>query len=137
MVTMGISLRASVLSTLLTCPLWTLKTRVILHRKASKSTSSYVPIEVLKDTLSSQGVRGLYSGLAPSLILSLYGVVQMVSYETLNWLVGFHSAEHDRNGWIPFFTGGMAKCLSSLFFFPLTTVKVRLQQRQFTHEETK
>lgn len=62
----------------------------------------------------------------------------MFAYENINHLCGF-SQQHSpqRDFWIPFFTGGLSKCLASVTLLPMNVVRMRLQMKKYTTEQIK
>ena len=69
-----------------------------------------------------------YSGYIPSLFLSFHGVIQMYSYENVNYIFGFTSGTKLSwdNFFIPFLTGGVAKSLASATMMPFNVVRLRM-----------
>jgi hypothetical protein len=89
-VTAWISLRAGMISTAITTPLWVLKTRLALYRK-SHGQQGYIIQNLLREMMFKEGPRSFYQGFVPSMFLSCYGMIQMYSYENINHFLGFHS----------------------------------------------
>jgi hypothetical protein len=74
--------------------------------------------------LKNEGVFSFYRGLIPSILMSVYGIIQMFAYENLNHLVGFK--KESSSFWITFITGGFSKCIASSTLLPLTVIRTRL-----------
>ena len=73
------STEASILCTLITQPVWVVKTRVLLNTKAQVGEFQNIT-DTVKEIWSQGRFRGFYSGLSMNLILSLTGVLSMYSY---------------------------------------------------------
>lgn len=90
-VTAWISLRAGIISMSITTPMWVVKTRLVLHRSANPGAERYLLYNVSKDMLVNEGVKAFFKGYVPSLFLATYGMIQMYSYENINFLLGYTS----------------------------------------------
>jgi len=75
----------------LTTPMWVLKTRLVLHRSANPATERNLLYKVSRDMLLNEGVKSFFKGYLPSLFLATYGMIQMYSYENINYLLGYTS----------------------------------------------
>jgi hypothetical protein len=75
----------------LTTPMWVLKTRLVLHRSTSTSTEKFLIYKISRDMLVNEGVKSFFKGYVPSLFLATYGMIQMFSYENINFLLGYQS----------------------------------------------
>lgn len=128
-------MEASVAASVLTHPIWTIQTRMLL------TTGKINEIENMKFNIMNiykeYGVRGFYRGLPLNLLLSINGFIQMYTFEgcklVFNRLGGDHQSEllnHIFN-YKAFISGGTSKIVSSLFMYPLVTVRTRYQQEQF------
>ena len=78
-ITLWISFLSGIVSTSVTTPIWTLKTRIILYR--NEENRYYRSNQLLKwaaeDIYSQEGVKGLFKGYLPGLMLCMYGMIQM------------------------------------------------------------
>jgi hypothetical protein len=85
----------------------------------------------------SEGPKSFFKGYLPSLFLASYGMIQMYSYENVNYLLGFKSNQKMTmdNFFIPFMTGGFSKCFASATLMPINVVRLRLQMKKYTPEE--
>jgi hypothetical protein len=51
----------------------------------------------------------------------------MFTYENINHILGFNQQKSTKKDmWIPFFTGGISKCVASVTLLPLNVVRMRL-----------
>eukprot|EP01064_Diplonema_japonicum_P000712 TRINITY_DN1045_c0_g1_i3.p1 TRINITY_DN1045_c0_g1~~TRINITY_DN1045_c0_g1_i3.p1 ORF type:complete len:348 (+),score=72.34 TRINITY_DN1045_c0_g1_i3:61-1104(+) len=123
---------AGFISTSITCPLWLVKTRMQLQRGASTPQGPHVEryrgtLHGLRSILRTEGFRGWYSGLVPSLMMVSHGSVQMTLYERIK--DGFKRMNN---------TGGLStweicvatltsKCIASMFTTPLVVLRIRVQ----------
>ena len=146
--TMLISYRAGLASMFITTPLWTVKTRIILFQEynATNSTnqlksSTQILKHVVKDMYFNEGVKSFYRGFVPSLFMSIYGVIQMYSYETITYLMGYKSGNAKKMTWdniaVPFFVGGCSRSLASITLMPINVIRMRLQMKNYSVEEVK
>lgn len=74
------SVEASLISTLITQPMWVIKTRMVLnvHKNITEHQNFN---EQVRELYRQHGLKGFLKGLQLSLILSSTGVVQMYLYE--------------------------------------------------------
>eukprot|EP00899_Mesostigma_viride_P011676 jgi/Mesvir1/20509/Mv12391-RA.1 len=83
---------AGVVVALMTNPLWVIKTRLQLqrHHAGTVTASQYRhTIDALRTILREEGLRGLYQGLLPSLLLVSHGALQFMAYEEMKrWMDG-------------------------------------------------
>ena len=83
-----------------------------------------------------EGPKAFFKGLAPSILLSSYGIIQMYSYENVNLFFGFKSGQKMSwdNFFIPFFVGGLSKSVASISLMPINVVRLRLQMKQYSSD---
>jgi len=109
-----ISFKAGVVGMTATTPLWVMKTRLALNRDQAEHGVGII-YRTARDMLKKEGPTSFYKGYFVSLILSMHGVVQMVTYETVNSAFNFYS-DGQSLGWtnffVPFLTGGLSKTLA-------------------------
>mmetsp|Transcript_9764 Transcript_9764/g.16441 ORF Transcript_9764/g.16441 Transcript_9764/m.16441 type:complete len:151 (-) Transcript_9764:290-742(-) len=129
--TLFISLRANFVTMLATTPMWTVKTRMVLFQERRQDLKSpQILRQVLQDMVDNGGIRTFYRGLTPSLLMSLYGFIQMYSYELMTYLFGFQTGQMKTMSWenmlIPFVVGGVSKSLAACTFLPVSVIRMRL-----------
>jgi len=109
---------------LLTNPVWLVKTR--MQAEGARGAGGAAPYAglgaALRAILAADGVRGLYRGLAPALLLTSHGVVQFTAYEALKEAAPGDTARL-------FAYGAASKALASVVTYPYQVVKARMQQR--------
>jgi solute carrier family 25 folate transporter 32 len=124
------STEASLYGTLVTQPLWVIKTRMLLNTNPSITDMQNFKFSC-QQIVKHHGLAGYSRGLSISLLLSVSGVIQMYLYE------GFKKAYDSLN--VPqtqaleksFFCGGLSKLLTVGISYPFTTIRTRIQQNQF------
>ena len=119
-----VATEAAVLSRILTSPLWTIKTRLILQHN---STYWYGDtMEVIRKIWKVDGIKGYFAGLVPGLMLCSNGILNLYFYEVQKEYWKVQSSV---------FTGliGMnSKFLSALFTYPIQLIMIKLQQEQYS-----
>ena len=121
-------------------PLWLIKTRLAIQDaqglfsdvsrvnslpKYRGMTDAFVTI------LAEEGVRGLYKGLLPGLLLTSHGAVQFASYEFMKAEVHkiLSTQDGEQPAWVSIALGGISKVIASTVTYPYQVLKSRLQQR--------
>eukprot|EP01059_Diplonema_ambulator_P027182 TRINITY_DN4495_c0_g1_i2.p1 TRINITY_DN4495_c0_g1~~TRINITY_DN4495_c0_g1_i2.p1 ORF type:complete len:351 (+),score=24.00 TRINITY_DN4495_c0_g1_i2:31-1083(+) len=134
---------AGCVATTITCPLWLIKTRMQLQRGASSPQGPSVEryrgtFHGLRSIQKTEGFRGWYSGLAPSLLMVSHGSVQMTLYEGLkSWCSSFHAQPGSRlSTWEICFSTLTSKCIASMFTTPLVVLRIRVQDPRNSLSET-
>lgn len=124
------SIEASMLTTLVTQPIWVIKTRMLLN--CNKKISEFQNFKAQTSQLYQQhGLNGFLKGLQLSLVLSFSGVVQMYVYEGAKLLYDKMNIPETPLGERAFICGSLSKVFSVLLSYPITTMRTRIQQNQF------
>ena len=124
------SIEASIMTTLVTQPIWVVKTRMLLNM--NKSISEYQNCrKQVREITSQNGIKGFLKGLQLSLVLSFSGVVQMYVYEGAKILYDKLDIPSSAFNEKHFVCGSLSKVFSVLLSYPITTMRTRLQQNQF------
>eukprot|EP01063_Lacrimia_lanifica_P038454 TRINITY_DN8203_c0_g1_i2.p1 TRINITY_DN8203_c0_g1~~TRINITY_DN8203_c0_g1_i2.p1 ORF type:complete len:359 (+),score=112.54 TRINITY_DN8203_c0_g1_i2:127-1203(+) len=127
---------AGVSATFCTCPLWLVKTRLQLQRGAGESVAQYRnTFHGLKYIARTEGIRGLYSGLTPSLMMVSHGSIQMTLYESLKegfirtkHAAGTGTGERPRLANMEVTAASLgSKIIASFFTTPLVVLRIRVQ----------
>lgn len=139
--------QAGAVVTLVTNPIWVAKTRLQLQRRAaaaavaaggphSSAPALYTGLwDALSRTAAEEGVRGLYAGLGPSLLLVGHGALQFAAYETLRSKLLEHRRSSSSNASSSLNSaeyaalGAAAKLFASGCTYPMQVLRSRLQQR--------
>lgn len=137
---------AGVAVSLMTNPIWVVKTRLQLQDKGClrpPNTRLYSgAIDCFRSIIREEGVRGLYSGLLPSLLLVSHGAIQLAAYEKLkNMAISLPSKSNSRNSernriYISEagLCGALSKAAATLVTYPYQVMRSRLQQRMDIRE---
>lgn len=124
------SVEASLLATLLTQPIWVIKTRMLLNINPTASEWQNLTRQV-REVLAQHGPQGFLKGLQLSLLLSFSGVIQMYVYEGAKLLYSRFDIPETALSEKHFLCGSLSKVFSVLLSYPITTMRTRLQQNQF------
>lgn len=73
------SIEASIVATLVTQPVWVIKTRMLLNTEPNIGEIEHA-IKQTKQVYQQSGIKGFLKGLGVSLVLSFSGVLQMYLY---------------------------------------------------------
>ena len=80
-------IEAGILVTILTQPIWVIKTWMLLDTNLNISESQNL-IGKIREIFSQNGIKGFYKGLSMNLILSFNGALQMSTYEFAKYIYG-------------------------------------------------
>eukprot|EP00948_MAST-09A_sp_MAST-9A-sp1_P002568 g2568.t1 len=136
---------AGALTTLMTNPIWLVKTRLQLQvgtpgeKKANpnvknkSSTRLYTGMfDAFRRIIAEEGVFALYKGITPALLLVSHGAIQFMAYEELkgyaanSWRKGQDLKAFDLE---PMILGGVSKVIASVATYPYQVIKSRVQMR--------
>ena len=137
---------AGVVTTVLTNPIWVVKTRLQLQRggglgdaasEAAKSGEKRYAgfVDALATIARKEGLRGLYKGLVPSIWLVSHGSIQLTAYEWLKEIAASGRARRARGGAAdvaPVEAGALglaSKFIAVTATYPIQVVRARIQQR--------
>ncbi|BBN01553.1 solute carrier family 25 (mitochondrial folate transporter), member 32 [Marchantia polymorpha subsp. ruderalis] len=135
------AVEAGSLVCLVTNPLWLVKTRLQLQAPGHGTQKPYTGVaDALRSIVREEGLRGLYKGLGPGLLLVSHGALQFMAYEEMQkFLLASRSKrvpDHDSDGAAPklasvdFAVLGAASKIFALFCtYPYSVVRSRIQQR--------
>lgn len=125
---------AGALNTVVTVPLWVVATRAAVRDGKAPPPSV---AEALRAIVREEGVRGLFAGLVPGLVLVANPVVQFVAFEQLVRAV---AARRRLRAGVPagppaallsagelFALGAAAKALATVVTYPYQVIKARMQ----------
>ncbi|KAK2739118.1 hypothetical protein FQN57_006684 [Myotisia sp. PD_48] len=138
------SISAGACSTIVTNPIWVIKTRLMSQSLHPSSTNGFQAPWYYKNTLdaarkmyASEGIRAFYSGLTPALIGLSHVAIQFPLYEYFKMsFTGFGMGEHPDEGNTHWAGIGAATFLSkvcaSTATYPHEVLRTRLQTQQRT-----
>ncbi|XP_013865582.1 peroxisomal membrane protein PMP34 [Austrofundulus limnaeus] len=129
---MGIA--AGVVNVILTTPMWVVNTRLKLQgvrfRNEDLHLTQYRGIfDAFSQIISNEGVRTLWNGVLPSLVLVLKPAVQFMIYEAMKRRAG-KGARKISSANI-FLIGAVAKAIATTATYPLQTVQAILRFGQY------
>ncbi|KAL4950575.1 mitochondrial carrier domain-containing protein [Aspergillus filifer] len=121
---------AGILTSVLTNPIWVIKTRMLAT--GSNSPGAYTSFTTgAKQIYRSEGVSGFYRGLAPSLFGVSHGALQFMAYEKLKLyrtnpqLLG--GGKRDLNNLDFLVVSGVSKIFAGSITYPYQVLRSRLQ----------
>ncbi len=133
---------------LLTMPLWTLRTRIsliTLNKNEKIKARANIFYLVVKESIQKGGVLSLYKGALSSAVLSFHGGIQMTAYETgknfiksrrrINSKIN-STPTSSNNGVTPFessILGVISKICASTTLYPFNVIRARQQQFSSKH----
>lgn len=137
------SISAGACSTVVTNPIWVIKTRLMSQNYRSDSEGFRVPwrysgaLDAARKMYMVEGIRSFYSGLTPALLGLSHVAIQFPLYEYLKMAItGYGIGEHPDNGsshWIGISAATfMSKVCASTVTYPHEVLRTRLQTQQRT-----
>lgn len=136
------SLTAGACSTILTSPIWVIKTRLMSQSNRSTSEGKRISFyykstwDAAKQMYRSEGIRSFYSGLTPALLGLTHVAVQFPLYEFFKtsftgYGIGEHPAEDSKSTWIGISAATfLSKTCASTATYPHEVLRTRLQTQQ-------
>ncbi|MCJ1458372.1 hypothetical protein MMC28_008744 [Mycoblastus sanguinarius] len=119
---------AGVLTALCTNPIWVIKTRML--STSSSHPGAYTSIlDGARQILRSEGPKGFYRGLVPSLFGVSHGALQFMAYEQLKIYRGksIPGRQKDLSALDFLLLSGLAKVFAGGITYPYQVVRARLQ----------
>ncbi|KAF9887846.1 hypothetical protein FE257_009506 [Aspergillus nanangensis] len=137
------SITAGACSTIVTNPIWVIKTRLMSQSLRSNSEGFRAPWQysntwdAARKMYKNEGLRSFYSGLTPALLGLAHVAIQFPLYEYLKMaFTGYGIGEHPDNGSSHWIGIGLATFLSkvcaSTVTYPHEVLRTRLQTQQRT-----
>lgn len=119
---LGVSSFAGVINVISTLPIWVVNTRMQLDTTKTLK-------QQLQTVYSTEGLKGFYKGLIPSLILVSNPAVQFMVFERLKPRLMAYLQRKRLSAMDAFLLGAVAKLVATLVTFPYLLVKSRLQAK--------
>ncbi|CAK1556304.1 unnamed protein product [Leptosia nina] len=110
---------AGSINVVITSPLWVVNTRMKLAKNDYKSLFSG-----LMEVFDKEGVKGLWSGTVPSLLLVSNPAIQFMVYESLKRNL---MAMKRFNTYSAFLSGAIAKAIATTLTYPIQLIQSRLR----------
>ncbi|EFC49744.1 predicted protein [Naegleria gruberi] len=116
------SMLSGFITSFITSPMWVVKTRMQTQVE-KKYTGTF---HALSEIFKTEGIRGLYRGLAPSLFGLIHVGVQFPTYEYLKRLLKDHDKRHNSTVDI-LIASSVSKIIASMIAYPHEVLRSRLQ----------
>ncbi len=113
---------------ILTNPMWVVNTRMTVKSNSAKNVSV---IGTLKEIIKTDGVKALFSGIGPALILVINPIIQYTCYEELRKII---LKKRKATALDAFLLGAISKLIATGSTYPYITLKSRLQLYNKEHE---
>ena len=123
------SATAGIISRICTHPLDTAKARL---QSGGKVANTYRgPVDVLRKTIRTEGIRGWYRGFGAILVGGTPGtMVYLCSYEMIKKRLSAISNSNDESFIVHFASGMLAETIACIVYVPVDVIKERLQVQQ-------
>lgn len=122
---------AGLMTSLVTNPIWVVKVRLQLQRREK----CYKPYAGFMDGLASiareEGMRGLYKGIGPSIVLVSHGAVQFTMYERFKEILRRRDVAREGGTSIKdsLMASTASKLVASVATYPMQVARTRMQER--------
>ena len=137
------SITAGACSTIVTNPIWVIKTRLMSQSLKSNSEGFRAPwqyantLDAARKMYRCEGLRSFYSGLTPALLGLVHVAIQFPLYEYLKMAItGYGIGEHPEHGdshWMGISLATfLSKICASTMTYPHEVLRTRLQTQQRT-----
>jgi len=108
-----------------TNPIWVINTRQQIQARHQNQKPGSV--ETFRAIIKTEGVKGLFRGVIPALILVSNPTIQYVAFERLKLIWERRSSNGTLSGVQVFILGALAKIIATVMTYPYIVVKSRLQ----------
>jgi solute carrier family 25 folate transporter 32 len=128
---------AGLLTTILTNPIWVIKTRMCLQYSKSKSVVSYQNMfDAFRKIYQLEGIKAFYKDLIPGLFGIFHGTIQFSSYEQMKtfYMNIFHITYCPTA--IIFIFSGLSKFIAVITTYPSQLIRTRLQDQHQHYNNT-
>jgi len=119
---------AGILTAIFTNPIWVIKTRML--STARHAPGAYRSIaHGTYELYSTEGIRGFYRGLLPSLFGVSHGAIQFMAYEQLknHWALKRVGGQDGLTNWDYLYLSAVSKMFAGSITYPYQVVRARLQ----------
>lgn len=118
---------AGAINVLSTTPFWVVNTRLKMKGigKENSAADYDTLIQGLMTVAKKEGVRGLWSGTIPSLILVSNPAIQFMMYEMIKRNIQKVSKSNDLSSLTVFLMGAVSKAIATVVTYPLQLVQTR------------
>lgn len=119
---------AGALCTISTSPLWVIKTR-IMTQSSSTAYRYNNTLDAFQSILRTEGTRGFYKGLFPSLLGVSHVIVQFPLYEALKSQMHAVDSDGRVHKTLVLASSSLAKAVASCVTYPHEVIRTRLQNQ--------
>ncbi|XP_018357903.1 PREDICTED: peroxisomal membrane protein PMP34 [Trachymyrmex cornetzi] len=122
---------AGVINVLITTPLWVVNTRLKMRGVGltlERNNNEYATLyDGLVHIWKYEGLRQLWAGTLPSLVLVTNPAIQFMTYESIKRRVLASFGDVQPPAWIFFIIGAIAKAVATVMTYPLQLVQTKLR----------
>ncbi|KAH0955195.1 hypothetical protein HN011_010536 [Eciton burchellii] len=122
---------AGIINVLTTTPLWVVNTRLkmrgvglVPERNNNEYTTLY---DGLKHIWKYEGLKKLWAGTLPSLMLVTNPAIQFMTYESIKRKIGVSLGGAQPSAWVFFSIGAIAKMIATSLTYPLQLIQTKLR----------
>ena len=115
-----------VLTAVCTNPIWVIKTRMLSSGRNAPGAYPSMLHGIVHITRT-EGLRGFYRGLVPSLFGVSHGAVQFMAYEQLKLRRTAQIGGRELSNWDYLFSSGVSKIFAGSITYPYQVLRSRLQ----------
>lgn len=122
---------AGLMTSLATNPIWVVKVRLQLQGR-QKSCKPYAGfMDGLISIAKEEGMRGLYKGIGPSILLVSHGAVQFTMYERFKEMLRRRDVEREGGTSVKdsLMASTASKLVASVATYPMQVARTRMQER--------
>ena len=117
---------AGALTSLVTNPIWVLKTRML--STSASAPGAYPTLAYgVRSIYQTDGIRGFYRGLLPSLLGTVHGAVQFMAYEKMKAVRAPKGGQHTLSNADIVMLSSASKAVAVGATYPYQVVRARLQ----------
>jgi len=123
--------QAGVLTSLITNPIWVVKTRIQIQSHAAGTKPYTGIVNAFSRMIREEGFLSLYRGIGPALSLVSNGAIQFMTYEEMKLLMIKYVAKDESGLNSSHFLGmgAASKVVASVSTYPLQVIRSRLYQK--------
>jgi len=122
---------AGIINVLTTTPLWVVNTRIKMQGLPNADNQNKVRYRGLVDGLikisRTEGIRALWAGTVPSLLLVTNPALQFMTYESIKRRLKLKYGDREISSAVYFLVGAVAKTVATVFTYPLQIVQAKLR----------
>lgn len=105
-------------------PFWVANTRTMTSKKNGKDNGS--TFKTLIDIIETDGVKTLFAGVLPALVLVINPIIQYTIFEQVKNLIILNNGPKSFTAFKAFFIGAFGKLIATFLTYPYITLKSRM-----------